>query len=346
MIHRASIQPLFSAAALRLALAAVLALGLGVSFATAGEKSEPEAHVDGPACENDVWLVSIRQWNHCCEPVRISFWRLQGCCFAPSHEEEFLATDVPGRPTCFWIHGWRLSHGDAISAGLRVYQRMACRTCQPFRLVIWSWPSEPTMIFRQDACHKAQLSDAGAYPLALLIDRIDPGVPVSLVGFSLGARMSAGALHLLGGGQLAGWQLAHRLHAERAPLRAVLFAGALDNFSLATGQRNCEALGQVERMLVMVNCRDSVLKWYPWLCSWNGPQAISHTGAMGNLGPYHRQLRQMCVDHIIGHRHEQEPYFESPVLLSAIVNVALFCDVVQPSVSRRKRSSVGAIPLD
>ena len=42
-------------------------------------------------------------------------------------------------------------------------------------------------------------------------------------------------------------------------------AGALDNSSLAPRGRNGRAISQVERMLIMINPRDSVLNHYPLL---------------------------------------------------------------------------------
>ncbi len=229
-------------------------------------------------------------------------------------------------PTCFWIHGWRVSACDAQQIGWSVYRRLKCQACGPFRLVIWSWPSEQTQGLLADARQKAHLSDVGAYPLAWVVDQIDPRVPVSMVGFSLGARIATGALHLLGGGCLVGCRLHERVHPQRCPARAVLLAGALDNFSLAVGQRNGEALCQTDRMLVMVNNSDMVLKWYPLLCGWNGPEAIGYTGSVGYLGPCHEAYRQMCVAQMVGRQHDWAPYFSSCYLLSVIADTALFAD--------------------
>src|SRR5262249_51985093 len=263
-----------------------------------------------PACCDNVWLISARQTGCCCSnPPRLRIWRHLGCVGVPASVEEFLASDVPGMPTCVWIHGWRVNACDAQQIGWSVYRRIKSQSCEPFRFVIWSWPSEQTHGFLEDAREKAYLSDVGAYPLAWLVDQIDPRVPVSIVGFSLGARIATGSLHLLGGGCLVGCRLDHRIHPQRCPSRAVLLAGALDNFSLSVGQRNSEALCQTDRMLVMVNDTDNVLKWYPLLCGWSGPEAIGYTSAIGNLGPCHRAYEQMCVAQIVGTQHAWVPYF-------------------------------------
>jgi hypothetical protein len=278
-------------------------------------------------CLGNVWLISARDVYCCCQrPPRLRFWRHTGCSWTPASLEEFLASDVPGMPTCFWIHGWRVSACDAMQEGWSVYRRLKGQSCGPFRFVIWSWPSEQTEGLLADARQKVHLADVGAYPLAWVVDQIDPRVPVSMVAFSLGARIATGALHLLGGGCLVGCRLDHRVHAERCPARAVLLAGALDNCSLAMNQRNGQALCQTDRMLVMVNDRDNVLNWYPLLCGWNGPEALGYTGAVGNLGPCCHAYEQLYVGHIVGRQHDWVPYFESCRLLAAISHTALFTD--------------------
>ena len=300
--------------------------------ARAGEPAmavpQAQAPAPAPVCADQVWLISAREVCGCCcgKPPRLHFWRHAGCCWTAASVEEFLASDVPGMPTCFWIHGWRVSPCDAQQIGWSVYRRLKGQACGPFRLVIWSWPSEQTEGLLEDARQKAYLSDVGAYPLAWVVDQIDPRVPVSMVGFSLGARIATGSLHLLGGGCLVGCRLTQRAHAERCPARAVLLAGALDNFSLAVGQRNGQALCQTDRLLVLVNDNDMVLNWYPLLCGWSGPEAIGYTRSIGNLGPCHGAYAQMCVGNIVGRQHDWVPYFRSCYVLSAIADTALFGD--------------------
>src|SRR2546422_4592773 len=92
-------------------------------------------------------------------PPRLYFWRHLGCSWVPASLEEFLASDVPGMPTCFWIHGWRVSACDAQTIGWSVYRRLKCQSCEPFRFVIWSWPSEQSHGLIDDAREKAYLSD-------------------------------------------------------------------------------------------------------------------------------------------------------------------------------------------
>jgi hypothetical protein len=292
-----------------------------------------------------VWLISARDVRccGCMKEPRLRFWRRTHCCWTPASLEEFLASDVPEMPTCFWIHGWRVSPCDAQQIGWSVYRRLKGQSCRPFRFVIWSWPSEQTQGLLQDARQKAHLADVGAYPLAWLVDRIDPRVSVSMVGFSLGARIATGSLHLLGGGCLVGCSLGERVHPQRCPARAVLLAGALDNYSLAVGQRNGQALCQTDRALALVNNSDMVLNLYPLLCGWDGPEALGYTGAVGPLGCCGQAYEQMCVAHIVGRQHDWVPYFRSCYLLAAIADTALFPDRGAEAVVRaRAPSSHGA----
>lgn len=332
-----SILSVSSRLVLRFLLALAVATVLALLWGDAAHASGPavaaatgtfhRSHPPAP-CENDVWMISTRGARREKHP-RLRYWQSRGGRWVRSNLKEFLAADVPGMPTCFWVHGWRITHDEARKSGYSVYQRLRCYASEPIRFVIWSWPSTQTLGFIEDARQKAYLSDVGAYPLAWLIDQIQPDVPVGLVGFSLGARLSTGALHLLGGGRLLGWKLSHRVHPSRTRMRAALLAGALDNFSLAKGQRNGRALAQVDRMVSTVNSNDLVLKWYPLLQGWHGPEAIGYTGPTRDVSPDYSKLEIMCVGHMVGRRHHWDPYIDSPPIASAIVDAAMFGDRVQ-----------------
>src|SRR5947207_8115753 len=86
------------------ALPAPAAAGEGAAQSPTAEVAPPTAAGDA-ACTESVWLISARQTGCCCaNPPRLRFWRHLGCSWVPANLEEFLASDVPGMPTCFWIH--------------------------------------------------------------------------------------------------------------------------------------------------------------------------------------------------------------------------------------------------
>ena len=112
-------------------------------------------------------------------------------------------------PTDFYAHGNFESADDASERGLAVYGRISAQAPadQPFRFVIWSWPTDrgkhPLELTRMHA----RRADVDAYYLGWLVNRMNHQVKVGLMGYSLGARVATGALHLLGGGQLIGLSL-------------------------------------------------------------------------------------------------------------------------------------------
>jgi hypothetical protein len=132
---------------------------------------------------------------------------------------------------------------------------------------------------------KFDFCDAQAYYLARFLGRLPSDAPVSLIGYSLGARMAIDALALLAGDRIADLGLppeavAQRMRQHPRPYRVVLVAAASDADWLLPGHRDAAALALVDRMLVTVNPCDRVLRRYPRLYGRGGPEA------MGCVGPY------------------------------------------------------------
>ncbi len=237
-----------------------------------------------------------------------------------------LATPIP---TTVFVHGNRADFSAAIADGVclqRVIRRQAHG--QPFRLVIWSWPSDRICgTQRNDVRVKAAYSDVQGYYLAGFLRRIDSEVPVGLVGYSFGARVVTVALHLLDGGRLNGNSLpapdaedtAAEASAEDAPetmaaepadlprRRAVLIAAAADAHWLAPGQRNGRALAQVDRLLVTRNASDPVLRLYPLMYCLGGPQALGHTGPVCSCADRDK-VKGIDVTCAVGRAHDWARY--------------------------------------
>jgi len=249
-----------------------------------------------PATADDssgqLWLISTRCAPCCCPSDtgrrRIAYWRLKaGRQWLGEDENAFLAgSGDPPAPTAIFIHGNRTDRCEAVRKGRYVFGLLKREAAgRPFRLVIWSWPADRIRgRNRRDVRVKAAYSDVQSYYLAECLHRFDPDVPVSLIGYSFGARVITGALHILAGGKVAGHALAERTAAEPAdakqrPIRAVLIAAALDCDWLLPRRRNGLALSQVDHVLVTRNCCDPVLRWYPLMYGRGGPQAMGYTGA-------------------------------------------------------------------
>lgn len=269
-----------------------------------------------------MWLLSTRSAPPCADLdqacAHFRAWRLgPDGQWVAAGLDALLAADDPAVPTTIYIHGNRADAQRAIQQAWPVYR---CLEQDPagrrFRFIIWSWPADRVR-GRQltDLRLKAARSDEQSLYLAWCLDHMRADVPVNLVGYSFGARVITGALHLLGGGQVAGQSLARRSSETRRPLRAVLVAAAIGNDWLGPGQRHGLALGQVDRLLVTANACDRALKWYPWLHRRDAPAL----GRTGTAWPCLRGADAAKVEHVslswrVGKVHEWTAYLNAPEL--------------------------------
>lgn len=272
------------------------------------------------ADEGQVWLIDTRGATRSGQlesaVQHVNYRRLQPDrrWLEVDRTEFFRSHDRP-LPTTIFIHGNRTSHSTAVGYGWQAYRRLErMAEGRPFRFVIWSWPSDRVRGgARHDVRVKACRSDAQSYYLAECLQHLDPDVPVSLIGYSFGARIITGALHLLGGGELAGRSLAQpaRVLADGVkqvpPRRAVLVAAALDANWLLPGRPNELALSQVQRLLVTRNVRDPVLKWYPRMYRHGGPQALGFVGPATCLSDEKVELLDLSCS--VGRVHDWGRYW-------------------------------------
>jgi hypothetical protein len=126
---------------------------------------------------------------------------------------------------------------------------------------------------------------------------------VSLVGFSLGARIVTGALHILGGGTLHDHGLAERVNPDRAPMNVVLMSAALHAHWLGEGRYHGQAMTQVNRMLLLNNCADPAMRYYRFIDR-SRPQALGYRGP-GCIGPEHAaKIVNRDLSRQIGSHHD------------------------------------------
>ena len=131
---------------------------------------------------------------------------------------------------------------------------------------------------------------------------------MSLLGYSFGARIATGALHLLGGGQLSG------------RVTSCHMTGAITRVS-SCWRRRCTTTGSarvattkwpvahIDYLLNLYDCCDPVLKWYPKLYKGSHAQALGFTGMYtGDLGRRLKRLNSMvfCRRVACGHLLLQE----------------------------------------
>lgn len=295
-----------------------------------------------PREQDQLWTISTR--DLCCsddvgaKTLELKYSRYRDGVWQASSEKQFRESDNPRVRTVFLVHGHWTSHSEAQTIGTTITRLMVDSSTdpRPLRFVIWSWPATPSEAVRiiVNARIKAERSDLEAYLLADLLNRNDPRAPVSLIGFSLGARIISGALHLLSGGSIDSCCTGHVKLPDRAAapdrrVRAVLLASTMDSDWLLPGERFSGTLGQMQHLLLLNNRCDRILKRYPrMVCSRrHGPQALGITGLyLDDLSEKDRaKIDQYDVCSLIGKSHKIRNYYCSDEVMSLVRRATLIC---------------------
>lgn len=311
---------------------------LVVALLAAGDRPAAAAQIaSGPATmcapalarpQDQLWLVSQRGLG--CSPAGASpselhYWHyIPGAGWQAATSSDFFASDDPGTLTQIWIHGNQISHARAFSVGWTVYTSLARRATneQPLRFVIWSWPSDKVRGPFQDVRVKAARTLPASFHLARFIDAIQSDVHVGLTAYSFGGRIVLGALHLLGGGSLNGQTVAFQNVAARPLMDVVLIASATDNDWLLPGHARGKALKVVNRMLLVRNSCDKVLRFYHWLYGRRScAEALGRIGmgGLGQLGADQSKIAQFDACCLVGPDHYWANYFASPAIVGRLL---------------------------
>ena len=242
-------------------------------------------------------------------------------------------------PTVFFVHGNQMTRGDAKSEGLALYRKLVNYGSgeQRIRFVIFSWPSAKVGGLLNDVRVKAQRTGPAGCQLAWLLDQMPAETPVSLVGFSFGARVITGGLHILGGGSVCnGMALDERVHPDRAPMNAVLIAAAVHAHWLGEGQYHGLAMTQVEPNVPaqqLPGSGDAVLSSLDDRIA-AGPQALGSAGPTRIDSEYAAKIHKRDVSRYAGSRARFVPV---PVRAGAVGQVWEYA-VSAPADGRRTAS--------
>jgi len=278
--------------------------------------------------QDQVWLVSTRGLG--CpsgkEDPAWQLWQYEKAMWQPRTAAQFYAADSPDLVTPFYIHGNRIDPDLASSDGLATYFQLAGKLDEepPVRFVIWTWPSSQIKGPLNDIRSKAARSDVEAYYLARFLAGMQPEVRTGLIGFSYGARITCGALHLLGGGSQIGLSLPP---GPRPRARVVLWAAGEHNHWLLPGHYHGEALKQAERWLITQNCCDPALARYRFVDPCSDAVALGYSGLYGrNLLPadLDARIEEVNVSNLVGSTHDNDDYLYSLYIQNRTRDYALW----------------------
>jgi hypothetical protein len=236
---------------------------------------------------------------------------------------EFLAEDNAAVETWIYVHGDRTETCEASAGGNRMwYGLTACVTPdRPIRFVIWSWPSAPVCRrLTDDVRLKARRAENQGWYLARFIDSMDPRVSVSVIGYSYGARLISAALEQLSGGSWGAAPPLARIHPDRPPMQVAFLAPAINSSGLGPVGRYPRALHSVERLTIVWNPQDVVLKRYWVVDGCRGQTAMGQTGLClsGLPAEQWEKIRQWDASPWLGRAHASTAYMEEPDLLGRV----------------------------
>ncbi|MEX0936979.1 MAG: hypothetical protein WDZ59_03905 [Pirellulales bacterium] len=267
--------------------------------------------------QDQVWLVSTRDMAVNCEAAENpDAWTVhyldENGKWLPGDVPTLLAWDTHFDQTIVFVHGNRIERGQDRYEGLTTYRALVPSDApQRVRFIIFSWPSGRIGGALRDFREKAWRTVPAAYHLAWLVSRFDPQVQLDFVGYSYGARIVTGALHLVGGGSLN----SHQLDASRpVDARVVLIAAASDRDWLLPGGLHERAPSQMNHLLLLTNCCDPALKWYHLLDRCDNPIALGRWGLP--TGALFESVAQVESCEWVGRNHDLHLYLQSDALMS------------------------------
>jgi hypothetical protein len=311
-----------------LVLALWLASGWALLAQDAATQSKADSSHAAAPCptfrvrpQDEIWVFSTRCLG--CPSTEIApawtVWKYepQTPRWLNATADEFFKRDAADAVTVVHIHGNLLTQSEALGEGLDVYFQLAgCWDDEPpVRFVIWSWPSEKTRGPLRDVRRKASRSDVEACYLGQFLDQVPPDRKVGLLGYSFGARIAAGAMHLLGGGELLGQTIAAR---DRLQIRVAFWAAAEHDDWLLPGRCHGRALELPAHWFITRNCCDPVLAHYDLLEKCSNPAALGYSGLVGrNLltAEQNARIEEMDVTHLVGRVHSMDRYLYSPAIM-------------------------------
>lgn len=240
----------------------------------------------------------------------------------------------PSVVTIVYVHGNRVESNEAAPRGLFAYHRLV--RCQgetpPLRFIILSWTSDQVKGPLRDYRLKAARTEPVAWEMAWLVNQIPGDLPIGFVGFSYGARVASGALHILGGGQLSR-RMPTIAVTPRRPIRAAYIAAAFDSHWLGPNSRHGQAMNVTDTLMISVNRLDPAMRFYGLLYKGRNPRAMGYAGPTCLARDARARVKLYNVTDAVGRSHELCRYVSTPRLMSRIWQQMSFSDALdrQPS---------------
>lgn len=216
------------------------------------------------------WVVSTRQLpqgmdNYLGPPCFEYYYRGDCQPLKRSNRAGFQSWIQPDAPLCIMIHGSFVNFRTAVSDAERTYRwlKSACPG-RPLQLVFMTWPSDESLMIVPaiGVTWMGQRAGFNGIYLSQIIDQIPPSCPLSLLGHSHGARVTAAALHYRAGGKIQGHCRSTGPDTSRR-IRTIFIAAAVEHHWFNPGERYDRCLYATEMLINLRNRKDLALGVYP-----------------------------------------------------------------------------------
>lgn len=310
--------------------------------------SSPTVHAQ--CVESEVWEISTRHLS-CCEcrlssPENAEVNQWDGCRW---QRRSMDSLSVPSEKlgidplTILYVHGNWMERSNAQERVRIIDRYIKQRACEPYRIIMLSWPSQHDHGFIREVRDNARCADVQSFYLAWLLQKVNAtSSRVSILGFSFGARTVVGALQLESGGSVLNLpsQLTRtgspqpHLDADAGTIaipmhRVSLVAPAVDRDWLMPQGRYGLAMTRIDRLINLYNSSDPILRRFRFIDSITRPIAAGFAG-LGAVGdppstsPLQNQdrIEQYDCRSSIGATHSELSYYEEcPCFRIAVDNL-------------------------
>lgn len=309
-----------------------------VAMPVALGQSAPAQSTKRPCvCEEHQWIFSVRhcpkKCDACSNQCAFGVTRADWCGNAwESTETDFRKWVRPGIPILIYVHGSFVPSdtvvGDSTSTFRWLRQAAPQRDVQ---MLSFTWRSDgvftldpavavSSLVPGIDVAILGRRAEVHGIHLARLILSLPPESPVCIIGHSHGARITASALDLLGGGCRCGVQLCRAPAGRR--VRAIFVAAAVDHDWLNPGERFGRAMCGADCILNMKTRGDWALSVYPLRKPFS-PLALGQVGFtkrdIRKLGRTADRIAEVDVTDTIRLGHIWPRYTERPELAQMLL---------------------------
>lgn len=272
--------------------------------------------------QDELWIVSTRHLGCPSGCARNVSWDIQQCVdgqWQRRSADQFFGTVNNVERTLFFVHGNRTEVDEVVPRGLAVHSALlnSCVSHPPVRFVLWSWPSDRIHGQLKDVRAKAQRSDLERYYMAPFLARFPDGYPVGIVAYSYGARITNGALNLIGE------QTTTASLAAGPQFHSALWAAASNNDWLLAGGAHQWAPVACPDWFITFNSCDPALKWYHVVDKCNPGEALGYTGLPNGPILDSPRINQMNVSGMVGDTHDLYRYLQFEPILAGSREVVL-----------------------